>query len=176
MELNRFKQLLESTMGNVKPLIMEQITGSTLTLENINNSFNKIIFTGMVYRGNIGGETLKGVIVMDSESSSINKRNNWGRPERIDIDFTTAKKLEITPDIEAKAKEYGIVLTNPIRTDYNKIYFTYINQTAALFGEGIESGKIKNNSVLIRCVQGNETLFIFQSLDNSWYYVVVTGG
>lgn len=24
MELNRFKQLLESTMGNVKPLIMEQ--------------------------------------------------------------------------------------------------------------------------------------------------------
>jgi hypothetical protein len=26
MELNRFKQLLESTIGNVKPLIMEQIT------------------------------------------------------------------------------------------------------------------------------------------------------
>ena len=26
MELNRFKQLLESTMGNVKPLIMEQKT------------------------------------------------------------------------------------------------------------------------------------------------------
>ena len=28
MELNRFKQLLESTMGNVKPLIMEQVTTS----------------------------------------------------------------------------------------------------------------------------------------------------
>ena len=25
MEINRFKQLLESTMGNVKPLIMEQV-------------------------------------------------------------------------------------------------------------------------------------------------------
>ena len=31
MELNRFKQLLESTMGNVKPLIMEQPTGTTQT-------------------------------------------------------------------------------------------------------------------------------------------------
>jgi len=29
MELNRFKQLLESTMGNVKPLIMEEQTGAT---------------------------------------------------------------------------------------------------------------------------------------------------
>ena len=31
MELNRFNQLLESTMGNVKPLIMEQPTGTTQT-------------------------------------------------------------------------------------------------------------------------------------------------
>jgi hypothetical protein len=35
MELNRFKQLLESTMGNVKPLITEdlseQMTGATRT-------------------------------------------------------------------------------------------------------------------------------------------------
>ena len=29
MDKNRFKQLLESTMGNVKPLIMEQVTGDT---------------------------------------------------------------------------------------------------------------------------------------------------
>ena len=29
MELNRFKQLLESTLGNVKPLISEQLTGDT---------------------------------------------------------------------------------------------------------------------------------------------------
>jgi hypothetical protein len=32
MELNRFKQLLESTMGNVKPLIMEQPTGTTKSI------------------------------------------------------------------------------------------------------------------------------------------------
>ena len=43
MELNRFKQLLESTMGNVKPLITEQNTNSyTLkndtTLENSNTA------------------------------------------------------------------------------------------------------------------------------------------
>lgn len=31
MDKNRFKQLLESTMGNVKPLIMEQPTGGTQT-------------------------------------------------------------------------------------------------------------------------------------------------
>ena len=40
MELNRFKQLLESTMGNVKPLIMEGDNSYTLkndkTLENSN--------------------------------------------------------------------------------------------------------------------------------------------
>ena len=32
MELNRFKQLLESQMGNVKPLIMEQPSGDTTTI------------------------------------------------------------------------------------------------------------------------------------------------
>ena len=31
MELNRFKQLLESTMGNVKPLIVEQQTPPSAT-------------------------------------------------------------------------------------------------------------------------------------------------
>ena len=35
MELNRFKQLLESTMGNVKPLIMEQVTNDTLDGQTI---------------------------------------------------------------------------------------------------------------------------------------------
>ena len=38
MELNRFKQLLESTMGDVKPLISEQEED---TVKNIVNSFNK---------------------------------------------------------------------------------------------------------------------------------------
>jgi hypothetical protein len=42
MELNRFKQLLESTLGNVKPLIMEQETGNTITFEVITNDWSKL--------------------------------------------------------------------------------------------------------------------------------------
>jgi hypothetical protein len=39
---NRFNQLLESTMGNVKPLIMEQETGNTITFEVITNNWSKL--------------------------------------------------------------------------------------------------------------------------------------
>jgi len=44
MDKNRFKQLLESTMGNVKPLIMEQVTGDSqnLTFEVITNDWSKL--------------------------------------------------------------------------------------------------------------------------------------
>ena len=35
MELNRFKQLLESTMGNVKPLITEQTVSTIPPLSNL---------------------------------------------------------------------------------------------------------------------------------------------
>ena len=42
MEKYRFKQLLESTMGNVKPLIMEQETGNTITFEVITNDWSKL--------------------------------------------------------------------------------------------------------------------------------------
>ena len=44
MELNRFRQLLESTMGNVRPLIMEQVTGDSqnLTFEIITNDWSKL--------------------------------------------------------------------------------------------------------------------------------------
>ncbi len=42
MELNRFKQLLESTMGNVKPLIMEQVDKTTFI-----NTFNNVIVPWM---------------------------------------------------------------------------------------------------------------------------------
>ena len=53
MELNRFKQLLESTIGNVKPLIMEQPTGHTvnkdaeiqkLGLSDVDSAFKKYGF------------------------------------------------------------------------------------------------------------------------------------
>lgn len=39
MELNRFKQLLESSMGNVKPLIMEQKTPTELGFEKWGDGF-----------------------------------------------------------------------------------------------------------------------------------------
>jgi hypothetical protein len=41
MELNRFKQLLEATMGNVKPLIMEQEIETLLTWAKEKNKDNK---------------------------------------------------------------------------------------------------------------------------------------
>ena len=41
MELNRFKQLLESTMGNVKPLIMEQSNNGITTLITWSKEKNK---------------------------------------------------------------------------------------------------------------------------------------
>jgi hypothetical protein len=44
MELNRFKQLLEATMGNVKPLIMEQEPSgySEMSQKLLNAGFNKV--------------------------------------------------------------------------------------------------------------------------------------
>ena len=55
MELNRFKQLLESTMGNVKPLIMEQETGNTITFEVITNDWSKLPseFSGYLVHPNL---------------------------------------------------------------------------------------------------------------------------
>ena len=103
----------------------------------------------------------------------LNKRNNWNRPERIDINFSSAKKMIITPDLENLAKEKKIVLGNPLKSDYSKITFTSISQEAGLFGE-IPSGKIQSNSILIRCTQGADTLFIYKSPDNNWNYVNIT--
>lgn len=39
---SRFKQLMESKLGNVKPLIMEQETGDTITFEVITNDWSKL--------------------------------------------------------------------------------------------------------------------------------------
>jgi hypothetical protein len=153
--------------------LYEQTTTDTLTLENIGQQFNELVFSGMEYRGSVGGERLSGVIVLTSEFSEMNKRNNWNRPERIDINFSSAKKMIITPDLENLAKEKKIVLGNPLKSDYSKITFTSISQEAGLFGE-IPSGKIQSNSILIRCTQGADTLFIYKSPDNNWNYVNIT--
>jgi hypothetical protein len=42
----RFNQLMESTMGNVKPLIMEQTTGKTMTFQVITNDWSALPSTG----------------------------------------------------------------------------------------------------------------------------------
>lgn len=153
--------------------LYEQSTTDTLTLENIGQQFKKLVFSGMEYRGSVGGERLSGVIVLTNEFSEMNKRNNWNRPERIDINFSSAKKIKITPDLENWSKEKKVVLGNPLKSDYSKITFTSISQEAGLFGE-IPSGKIQSNSILIRCTQGADTLFIYKSPDNNWNYVNIT--
>jgi hypothetical protein len=173
---NRFFNLMESTIGDVKPLISEQTnTVDELTLENINEKFNKLVFPGMEYRGSVGGEKLTGVIVLTSEFSSMNKRNNWNYPESIDINFSSAKKIEVTPEIENKIKGSKISsLNNPVKSDFSKITFAIITQESGLFGNEISSGKVQSNSILIRCTQGADTLFIFKSIDNNWHYVNIT--
>jgi hypothetical protein len=77
MELNRFKQLLESTMGNVKPLIMEQETGNTITFEVITNDWSKLPseFSGYLVHPNL--------ITMRTDSipngdQLLNYYNKWG--------------------------------------------------------------------------------------------------
>ena len=44
MELNRFKQLLESTMGNVKPLISEQSSFDLTKHSNLKEIGNELYF------------------------------------------------------------------------------------------------------------------------------------
>ena len=151
----------------------QQTTTDTLTLENIGQQFNKLVFSGVEYRGYVGGEKLSGVIVLTSEFSEMSKRNNWKYPERIDINFSSAKKIIITPDLENSAKENKVVFGNPLKSDYSKITFKSISQESGLFGE-IPSGKIQSNSILIRCTQGADTLFIYKSPDNNWNYVNIT--
>jgi hypothetical protein len=153
--------------------LYEQTTTDTLTLENIDQQINKLVFLNMEYRGYVGGERLSGTIVLTSEFSGMNTKYNWKRPERIDINFSSAKKIIITPDLENLAKEKKVVLGNPLKSDYSKITFTSISQEAGLFGE-IPSGKIRLNSILIRCTQGDDTLFIYESPDNNWNYVNIT--
>jgi len=52
----------------------------------------------------------------------------------------------------------------------------YISQATSLFGDKINEGKVKQQSVLIKCKTGNSVLFIFQSAtDGNWYYVNTVG-
>jgi hypothetical protein len=62
MEINRFKQLLESTMGNIKPLIMEQ-TEKIVSLKQLKK---------MGYDYPMGSAPPKGDLI-DTEISSVGK-------------------------------------------------------------------------------------------------------
>ena len=73
MDKNRFKQLLESTIGNVKPLIMEQPQGGTNTgtstgTENVNGNKLEV---NKVYRGT-GGDNAEGKILKVLSITPIN--------------------------------------------------------------------------------------------------------
>jgi hypothetical protein len=172
---SKIRHIQESNQRLERRLLMEQ-SSPQLTLDNINSSLNKIIYGDITYRGYIGGTNLKGVIVMTSEFSEINKRNNWNRPERIDTDFSKAKPLTVTQELQDVAKSNNITVDTNVKNDYEKIYFTYISQATALFGDKINEGKVKQQSVLIRCKSGSEILFIFQSaIDGNWYYVNTVG-
>jgi len=154
---------------------MEQ-SSPQLTLDNINSSLNKIIYGDITYRGDIGGTNLEGVIVMTSEFSEINKSNNWNRPERIETDFSKAKPLTVTQEIQDVAKGHNMTVNTNVKSDYEKITFMYISQATPLFGDKINEGKVKQKSVLIKCKVGSEILFIFQSeIDSNWYYVNIVG-
>ena len=173
--MKKVVRLTESDLTRiVKRVLMENEQQETLTLQNINEQYKKLIHSEVKYRGYIGGDKLKGTIVLTSEFSEMSKRNNWNYPERIDTDFTLAKKLEITQDILDSAKSGGITVNHTIKSDYSAISFIYVNQDASLFKD-CPTAKIKPQSILIKCKQGTDILFIFQSLDGNWYYINTVG-
>ena len=171
------KNLTESNILLTQRKMMLMEHGSPqLTLDNINSSLNKIIYEDITYRGYIGGTNLKGVIVMTSEFSTINKENNWNRPERIETDFSKSKPLAVTQELQDAAKRNNITVDTNIKSDYEKINFMYISQASTLFGDKINEGKVKQQSVLIKCKTGSTVLFIFQSaIDGNWYHVNTVG-
>jgi hypothetical protein len=174
--MKKIIKLTESDLARiVKRVIMEQNT-TELTLDNINSSLNKIIYSDITYSGHIGGTSLKGEIVMTSEFSTINKENNWNRPERIETDFFKAKPLTVTQELQDAAKGYNITVNTNVNSDYEKINFIYVTQETAIFGVNVKEGKVKQQSVIIRCRTGNEILFIFQSeRDSNWYHINTVG-
>jgi len=170
------KNILAENMRRFGTKNLNELDSTQLTLDNIDSSLNKIIYRDITYRGNIGGTNLKGVIVMTSEFSTINKENNWNRPERIETDFSKSKPLTVTQEIQDFAKSYNVTVDTIVKSDYEKINFMYISQATSLFGDKINEGKVKQQSVLIKCKTGNSVLFIFQSAtDGNWYYVNTVG-
>jgi hypothetical protein len=156
----------------VKRVIQEETGTPTITLDNPNEVLNKLIFDGMIYQVYFKNG-LVGAIYMLGESASMAERNNWNYPTMINVDFSKAKPLKITQGIIDTAKKDGDNVNTNIQNRYEKIYFTKMTKEAGLFGD-INEGKVKSDSLLIRCKIGDEMLFIYQSIDNNWYYVTLT--
>jgi len=104
MELNRFKQLLESTMGNVKPLISEQVQ----TTESLSNSAIKEIANATGMELHPQGHT---AILEDStkQKKIVVSRSIYG-PEDTTIGFTIETgELDTNPNDEN--------IENPLQVD-----------------------------------------------------------
>lgn len=146
------------------------IPKDTLSLKNIND--NSSIHNGIEY--NVLFDNMVGHINMSADFRDMNKRNNWNYAEYFDIDFSIARPLLITESISKRVKQYKSTINTQLKSNYRyRLFFKRITDPAAMFGDDIDAGKIKLNSILITCMLDNETLFIFQSHDNMWYYFTI---
>lgn len=152
-------------------IICSIIIGDTITLETIND--NSIVRDGIEYNIKSINKNMTGTISMAYDFRDMNKRYNWNYVENFNINLSIARPLPISNSILKRAKQYKCSVSTQIRSDYQRVYFKRIPADAFLFGSDIPEGKIKLNSILITCMHDNETLFIFQSIDNMWHYVTI---
>lgn len=159
------------TLALATQIICSNIIGDTITLETIND--NSIVRGGIEYNIKSINENMTGTISMAYDFRDMNKRYNWNYVENFDINLSIARPLPISNSILKRAEQYECSISTQIKSDYQRVYFKRITDDAFLFGSDILEGKIKLNSILLTFVSGNETLFIFQSIDTKWYYVTI---
>jgi hypothetical protein len=139
-----------------------------LTLSKLDEAYKKKIINtnGINYRGYIGGPQLKGTIVMQSEFSQMNKSNNWGHPETIEIDFSEAQPYKISGSTVFTLGDFKAGGT--IKSDYSTIKFKYSNQQ--IFGNIVPTA---SSMYWVKCYNEsqNDNLWFFQGTDNKWYYI-----
>ena len=114
MELNRFKQLLESTMGNVKPLIMEQPTGDTPGQITITSSLD---FSATDNQKPIGFSYVDGgtgVSIMNNSQGVKTKGGNYMGVTDSKVGFTYV-------NIPQKLNDFEIILADK----KNQVLATY---------------------------------------------------
>ena len=114
MELNRFKQLLESTMGNVKPLIMEQETGNTITL---NSEYFKTNPTGVLKTSSSIVMSVNGIENNQSISGlrSSDKWVTWNEVPNVEIEWNytvSGDTLNLEPINKKFSAKYSAFIKN----------------------------------------------------------------